>query len=386
MKKIKQTAVNNPKNDHDNYLDILKGLAIVLVVFGHSIQTFAANGDFDNNILFRVIYSFHMPLFMFLSGAAAAYSSRPMNLKFMERKFYQLVIPFIAWIFAGYLIGGTYNNIALSDVVKRSIVSPDFGLWFLWVLFLSFCALSVTQLLYRRLLFYSYPIVWLVIYALPTNKYGIGMVKWYLPFFFVGYLIYKYKNSMIGYRKIALSLAVLSFPILALTWHRLAYPSGVTWLEYQLIYRGLSPITVGDLASINISQFVLIGYKYAVAFSGIGFCYWLFALRAIKPAHKLLSFFGVFTLDIYVTHAYFFRYTPDASPVFQILSSFFIAITLSWALGYLLMRRIDPINIIFLGGRTITSTSSFLDRAREALFNRVSVRQPEISSLDDSPS
>ena len=44
------------------YLDIAKGVGILLVVLGHN--------DFEVISLFvqRLIYSFHMPLFFFLSG------------------------------------------------------------------------------------------------------------------------------------------------------------------------------------------------------------------------------------------------------------------------------------------------------------------------------
>lgn len=45
-----------------HYVDNLKGFLILLVVLGHCIQN--TKIDFDHNIVFRYIYSFHMPLFM----------------------------------------------------------------------------------------------------------------------------------------------------------------------------------------------------------------------------------------------------------------------------------------------------------------------------------
>ena len=53
----------------NTYIDIIKGFAIILVVLGHSIQfgsgyDFRANAECFNNWLYRIIYSFHMPLFM----------------------------------------------------------------------------------------------------------------------------------------------------------------------------------------------------------------------------------------------------------------------------------------------------------------------------------
>jgi fucose 4-O-acetylase-like acetyltransferase len=53
-------------NGRDHHIDALKGVAIILVVLGHSIQINDPN--YDNNLLFMLVYSFHMPMLMFLSG------------------------------------------------------------------------------------------------------------------------------------------------------------------------------------------------------------------------------------------------------------------------------------------------------------------------------
>ena len=50
------------------WIDRLKGLAIFLVVAGHFIQQHELGGESENNVLVRIIYTFHMPLFFFLSG------------------------------------------------------------------------------------------------------------------------------------------------------------------------------------------------------------------------------------------------------------------------------------------------------------------------------
>ena len=59
----------------DIYWDIIKGVAIFLVVLGHSLQYFYIDSAYSNtDFLFSFIYSFHMPLFMVVSGYFA-YSS-----------------------------------------------------------------------------------------------------------------------------------------------------------------------------------------------------------------------------------------------------------------------------------------------------------------------
>lgn len=42
-----------------SWLDVLKGIGIILVVMGHI---------YSNSIIFNWLYSFHMPLFFFAAG------------------------------------------------------------------------------------------------------------------------------------------------------------------------------------------------------------------------------------------------------------------------------------------------------------------------------
>ncbi len=62
----------------DATIDIARGIAMILVVFGHSAEIFFSpamrtDGAFDNNAfeVWRMIYSFHMPAFYFISGTTA---------------------------------------------------------------------------------------------------------------------------------------------------------------------------------------------------------------------------------------------------------------------------------------------------------------------------
>ena len=51
-----------------NYIDRLKGLAILLVVMGH---VYVIALDLTDEVVYRVIGSFRMSLFMYLSGLVA---------------------------------------------------------------------------------------------------------------------------------------------------------------------------------------------------------------------------------------------------------------------------------------------------------------------------
>ncbi|MDD8037541.1 MAG: acyltransferase family protein, partial [Thomasclavelia ramosa] len=55
-------------NNRIEYIDFIKGFTIFLVVWGHAIQNISQNGSFWNNPMHIFICSFHMPIFMLLSG------------------------------------------------------------------------------------------------------------------------------------------------------------------------------------------------------------------------------------------------------------------------------------------------------------------------------
>jgi len=52
------------------WADSLKGVLIILVVLGHAIQYTIGNECYENR-LWNIIYSFHMPAFMAVSGYLA---------------------------------------------------------------------------------------------------------------------------------------------------------------------------------------------------------------------------------------------------------------------------------------------------------------------------
>lgn len=82
--------VNSKRN---NFIDFVKGILICLVVWGHTIQYFLLeNGSFYEDIVYKIIYSFHMPLFMVISGYVFYWSvSRTGLLKIIKKEWSLLV-------------------------------------------------------------------------------------------------------------------------------------------------------------------------------------------------------------------------------------------------------------------------------------------------------
>ena len=74
-----------------SYLELIKGLIIILVIIGHAIQF--SLPDYELNFAFSFIYSFYMPLFFFVSGFLA--NRGKFNSNVIPKRVYQLLIPFM---------------------------------------------------------------------------------------------------------------------------------------------------------------------------------------------------------------------------------------------------------------------------------------------------
>lgn len=63
--------IKDTKEERIVVIDVLKGVAACLVVLGHIVT-----GKEEYHWLYNFIYSFHMPLFMFLAGCTTVTSYR----------------------------------------------------------------------------------------------------------------------------------------------------------------------------------------------------------------------------------------------------------------------------------------------------------------------
>lgn len=112
------------------YIDQLKGLAILLVVMGHV----CSKSFMIDNTEFNYFYSsFHMPLFMFLSGLFAYKGLIHWNMAeacvFLKKKTLRIIVPFVIW--GGCLSLATHGR--LTDIY----IGTNASLWFLPALFYS---------------------------------------------------------------------------------------------------------------------------------------------------------------------------------------------------------------------------------------------------------
>jgi len=91
------------------YIDVLRGFAVILVIVGH-----CAPPTLDT-----YIFSFHMPLFFFISGVLFAFKERQDNfLIFLKKKFLRLIVPYFAFeainLLISFIVSRFYSGVTVS--------------------------------------------------------------------------------------------------------------------------------------------------------------------------------------------------------------------------------------------------------------------------------
>lgn len=289
--------MENSKGERIFWLDGLKLFAILLVVWGHVLPRL---GEFYLEDKYAAtsgwIYSFHMPLFMVLSGYVShKLISGQGNL---VRKFKQLIIPCITLAIICFLI------------------RFDENFWYLKSLFLCYAIMFVyykTDIKYRGILlatacFLFFPLIQRIPYL------GSYKVDFMLPFFIMGMWL-RNKSAMIQKRLIPLLLlTALTFVILECYWDSsyIWYNSRPNWIDYKAILKDRHLV-------FNLDNILMVAFRYVVG--GVASCFfiflfqYLFSCQTIKDYVEKISKWGGYSLHVYILQAFIVRLGMTKIPV-----------------------------------------------------------------------
>lgn len=174
------------------FFDILKGYAIFLVVLGHAIQCFYPN--WERNELELFIYSFHMPLFIAVSGYFFLnFVKKKTPCDFLKSKFQHLMIPSLTIGTINAVIYGGGKLYIHSEIDYFHVAHLVFvGLWFLVVLFLlSVIGYAIHRSLQSRWTFVCWIVLFTILYFCP-DLWVLHQLKYLTPFFVCSIYLSKY--------------------------------------------------------------------------------------------------------------------------------------------------------------------------------------------------
>lgn len=322
------SAEADPKT-RDLFLDVAKGLGIILVVIGHAWRGLESAGLIDSPDLFRIIdtliYNFHMPLFFLLSGMT--FEAWALKRTYPEAAFSRvtrLLWPLLLWsyLFAGArLAAGDAANTQVSGIESLLFfpLPPRDHFWFLWALFLQhLVVLTLIRALGRPL----GGTIWAAlagIVVLASSFTPIGLNAW--------------------------TFGAATYAGAFLTGLALG-PTGLPWRGLSVlgaacvVFLGLQALSFALPPSLLTRQ--ILGIVLALAFLAI---VQVACSGGTSAALRLLAYLGVSSMGIYLAHTIFSagiravlgRFSAD-------LSLHMIAGTLIGILGplviYAIIRRI----------------------------------------------
>lgn len=199
--------------DRDITLDVAKGLAIILVVIGHSFQysfgpQYTASKLFFADIPFKSIYSFHMPLFMLISGYLFYNSNKKDFKSLILSKLKRIGIPFVTFTllcnvtsYLSFLKKGEILNCLTSCL---SQIFQGVTIWFLFALLLNMLVVSIiTRVCKKKPVLYAVMFLLFIGSMFIPDTIVLDIHKSMFPFFCIGYIIkennvdiYKYSKNL----------------------------------------------------------------------------------------------------------------------------------------------------------------------------------------------
>lgn len=279
-----------------DYIDALRGLAILFIVFGHIPVCCHYVGE--NFLSYRSFTSLvQLPIFFFVSGFV--FRTKNMSItgggEFILNKFRQLIIP-------ASIIGGIYHILHNDDFTQIIYDKFKGGYWFTFTLFeliiIQYSWEMFTEKIHIRnnnKIYYISSLCLatiLYIFAIPTVSsrlnnicliIGVPMLRYYL-YFLIGNIVRNHLDAIIRWKyrnQLTAVIAIVFFILLIIK-------------QIPLKFSGIAfRINLVAVELFSLSMIFMIFYKYRSYFSS-QHCF-----------AKAFTFLGKRTLDIYLIHYFF---------------------------------------------------------------------------------
>lgn len=243
------------------WINRAKGIGILLVVIGHVLRGLNNAGLFVGNVFINIdyiIYSFHMPLFFFLSGIFFFKSLKKRKLKhFLLNKINLLFYLYFLWSVIQFMVQVLLNrytngNVNIEDFI-RIFYQPFGQMWFLYVLLLIFIVNAFIFSLFSET--YKYFIIGLLIIGGIILRifnfeeyYLLSKLSANFLFFQLG-ILWSFSNVKLSLKSTRLMLVTTLIAIVFILVIIININANKLDYDYQLI-----PAIIGSMLICLISQ------------------------------------------------------------------------------------------------------------------------------------
>ena len=225
-------------------IDIIQGTAMVLVVLGHHLFGFMPEWY---GRMYYWLYTFHMPLFIFISGFLVRYSYKGVKgvaeyRTYVGKRFSKFAIPYIIVGVVCALLSWNFRDVdVLLTNLAYLIVAPKLGeARFLWYIYLLFVFYMIAPLVFnaKRVVRWCVMAValYLSIYYIPSNYACADYFTRYFIFFLLGTSVAE-NYAVVKRMDVRWSIVALVLFVAMSVWLLVYGPNAL--LEYMLQWVGI---------------------------------------------------------------------------------------------------------------------------------------------------
>lgn len=264
------------------WIDACKGLAIILVVFGHCWSREVK--------VFLWIYSFHLPIFFMLAGYLIATKGTSFSKEIIVRKVKRLLIPYFTFSFLILLMIGTLK--ILGGMPVRELISGEMksilgfranmSTWFLACIFISECIFlfALKQIQMKRYLHISWIVICIAaVFCIETNTGLIFVLRRSLLgviWMEIGCLIYHFHQRKYRISRFIIAVAFLINIVLC------AYNGRVNMMFLEFGKSKVIFLVIGILGSVTVMEI----------------------FRNCNKTNRILTYCGKHSLEILCSHTF----------------------------------------------------------------------------------
>lgn len=267
----KETVATRPR---EVWIDYARGLGVVLVVLGHVLGGLVRANLFpDTNQAAWIdytLYTFHMPLFFFLSGLNVQFSLRRGAATFLTGKLWTIAYPYVLWSLIQGVIIMTLSRDANIPIYPKDLAeiwrSPIGQFWFLYALMI--CHIVVALVPNKWVVIAIAAIGFLSYWIMPVRP-TLALTLHHFPFYLLGV----YASRMVG----AWRPHVMALPVVCLAFAVAVYLGG-QWSGMDANGPASLPACILGIAG------VVIGCKL------------------LDRSHRWLAAVGLMSMTIYILH------------------------------------------------------------------------------------
>ncbi len=194
-----QQTIQKPKREMLNYINVFRGLAILLIVVGHTMQI-GNSGTWLNNIAFE-IFTGGTALFIFISGFLFQHLSDKFEYKtYLKKKWTNVILPYIITAIPGIILCFTMpavygnpfdglNPFAQIGIFLTTGRVHNVPTWYIPMICIFFLLADIFLILERKKILYKLlPVLFLITFLIPRmalepeNLAGLSYSAKYLEY------------------------------------------------------------------------------------------------------------------------------------------------------------------------------------------------------------